>query len=448
MKIIPFPSRRESMPNDAWHIELEAALDGRGEDSAAESWRELHQDIRALAPSMTPEFERQLRERLAEQGTRRRPRTVAPSELPGAGAAASLSPSATPESLGRPRRAFKRLLGRFTWPSPSARLGAGAAALVTTIGVIVAVVIAVPWRAGTPRTAVHARAGQGTPMSAHVSAAEGASRAAGTVPGASAAGAASGEFAAGGVSSASDGTNSAHAGAVSASAAATPNPERVQQLAASINLAAAPDDVQEIAMRVARLAVSDGGFVQSSRVQVQQAGTSEANLMLRLPSARLSAALVSLGGLASVRAENQSLQDITDTYDAARRRVADAIAERQALLRALAKATTEGQIDSLRERLSQARSAIGQARSALQTISQHARTAEVEVAVIGNARAQSEGLTLHRGLHDAGRVLVVTLVVLLIATALLVPLALLVVALATARRAWHRQQRERALDQP
>jgi vacuolar-type H+-ATPase subunit H len=220
----------------------------------------------------------------------------------------------------------------------------------------------------------------------------------------------------------------------------------VQQLAASITLAATPSDVQETADRVSRLAVSDGGFVQSSHVQVQQAGTSEANLMLSVPSAKLSGALASLGQLAPVRAESQSLQDITNTYDAASQRLSDATAERRALLRALSSATTEGQIDSLHERISQNRGAIAQARSALQTVSQHASTAEVEVTVLGDAHTGSEGLTLHRGLHDAGRVLLVTLVIVLIAAAILVPLALLAAALAAARRMWLRYQRERILD--
>jgi hypothetical protein len=221
----------------------------------------------------------------------------------------------------------------------------------------------------------------------------------------------------------------------------------VQQLGASISLSATSSEVQTVADRVSQLAASDGGFVQSSHVNVGQ-GTGEANLELSLPSAKLNAALASLGRLAPVHAESQSLQDITNTYDAARQRLSDATAERRALLRALSKATTEGQIDSLRERLSQARGAVAQARLALGAVSQHASTAELEVTVLGDAHAGSEGLTLHRGLHDAGRVLVVTLAVLLIAAAILVPLALLIATLATGRRAWCRYQRERVLDAP
>jgi len=221
---------------------------------------------------------------------------------------------------------------------------------------------------------------------------------------------------------------------------------RVQQLAASISLSAIPSEVQTVADRVTRLAVSFGGFVQSSQVQVQHEGSSRGELSLRLPSTKLSGALASLGQLAPVLAESQSLQDITNTYDAARQRLSDATAERRALLRALSKATTEGQIDSLHERIAQNRGAIAQARLSLQAVSQQASTAEVEVTVLGDAHTASEGLTLHRGLHDAGRVLVLALVVLLIAAAMLLPLALLIVALVTARRMWRRYQRERVLD--
>jgi cellobiose-specific phosphotransferase system component IIA len=195
---------------------------------------------------------------------------------------------------------------------------------------------------------------------------------------------------------------------------------------------------------VSRLTTSEGGFVQSSHVDEGEK-MGEATLTLSLPSAKLSDTLASLGQLAPVRSESQSLQDITNTYDAARQRLSDATAERQALLRALARASTEGEIDSLRERLAQNRGSIAEAHTAFQAVSQRASTAEVEVTVVGDKNAGSEGLTLHRGLHDAGRVLTVTLVILLIAAAVLLPLTLVAIALATARRAWRRHQRERVL---
>jgi hypothetical protein len=415
MRIVPFPGRGEASPNESWQAELEAALNGDGEGSVADSWRELREDVRALAPPMASEFEHQLNERIGERAARRRPRKLSPPQHPGASTVTSPAPPATPTNPARPDPASRQPHRRLGWLRPPGRLGG--AAIIAGIGAVVAaVVIAGPWRASTPRDVVNANARQlAVPASAGARTVEGPSRAA-AVP-----------------------LAPARSGAASTSG-------RVQQLAASVSLAATPNDVQATADRVARLAVSDGGFVQSSHAQIQQGGPSEANLMLRLPSAKLSAALASLEQLAPVRAESQSLQDITGTYDAARRRLADATAERQALLRALAGASSQGQIDSLRERLQQARSAIAQARSALQAVSQRASTAEVEVTVVGDARAGSEGLTLHRGLHDAGRVLVVTLAVLLVAVAILLPLALLLAALASGRGAWRRYQRERALD--
>jgi len=410
MRIISFPGHGETDPEDVSSAELEAALDGDGIGPVAESWRELRTDVRALAPPMDPEFERRLAERIAERSAARRPRTVSP----------VVSPEAPP-SRGSRRR--DRWAG---WLHRPARLGAAAA-------VAFALVAAVAIVAGTHQRGSSSVERPASSQSLGTS--QGAVATAGSRNGAEAKAPPVAAGPAEPVTAEPPGVES-------------PAPGRVQQLAATITLAASPSEVQATADRVARLTVGDGGFVQNSHVQVQTAGTSEANLTLRLPSAKLGAALNSLGQLAPVRAESQSLQDITNSYDAARQRLADADAERQALLRALSVASTQGQIDSLREQLSQARNAIAQAHSALQAVSQRASTAEVEVNIAGDGAGASEGLTLHRAVHDAGRVLVVTLSVLLIAAAILVPLALLFIALAGVRSAWRRHRRERALDMP
>ena len=406
MRIVPFPGRGETSLDDVWHVELEAALSGEDEGAVADSWRELRADVRVLAPAMTPEFERRLRERLAEQGARRL-REVAP-----------LEPLREPG---------KRRSG---WLRPPGRLGV-VAGLVGSVAmaVVVAVLVAGPGRSGPEL--IGAPAERAAPTSVGGDARVGAIHVAKPAAGEGASGSSGGAVA------------SAPAAGAEASA-----PGRVQQRAATLSLSASASEVQTVADRVARLATSLGGFVQSSQVQVlaSQEGASHAELDLRLPSAKLTAALAALGQLAPVRSESQSLQDITNSYDAARQRLADATAERQALLRALAGASTEGQIDSLRERLAQARRAITEAQAAFHAVSQRASASEVEVTVLGEAHAASEGLTLHRGLHDAGRVLVVTLAIVLIALAVLVPLALLVLALASARTAWRRYRRERVLD--
>ncbi|HTW42878.1 MAG TPA: DUF4349 domain-containing protein [Solirubrobacteraceae bacterium] len=426
MRIIPFPSEQPLPGEDAWIAELEAALSGEQQGPSADAWRELREDVRSLAPSMDPAFRarlerellrrevvpsRQARPALARRALADRLRTVARRLI--------LRPRPSPSSLAGHLHAVVRR------PLAHRRLAILAGALAAAVALAAALVIATPRESRAPAQ-LSAPAGR-LPRAPQAQ----ASPSIAPTPRASKAGPA--QAAASGAASPTSSTGAASA------------PGRVQQLAASMTLGTSVSEVQAVSDEVAQLTVREGGYVQSSNVRVQQQGTSEGTLSLRLPSAKLSAALAAIGRLAPVRAENQSLEDITGAYEAAHRQLADALAERSALLRALAAATTEGQIDSLRERLAQARRAISRAQASVNAVSQKASTAEVEVSVLGNTHGASTGLTLHTGLHDAGRVLLVTLIVLLIACAVLVPLALVIAAVLSGRSAWRRYQRERAL---
>jgi Domain of unknown function (DUF4349) len=413
MRVIPFPGGSGTGPDESWLTELEAALNGTGEGPRADFWRELRDDVRTITPPISPEFERELGERIAEWSTRSTSKYSAPK-------------GSTPK---QPRR-------RWSWPRRPSR--PALAGVSVACAVIAAVLITAPWRPAGHTV-------ESSPRSPSLAArADNAGRASGAVASAPAAGASGEKTSSKGAEASASGAAGSAATSVPATNGTASSPGRVQQLGASITLTATPEEVQTVADRVSRLTTSEGGFVQSSHVNEGEK-SGEATLTLSLPSAKLSAALASLGQLAPVRSESQSLQDITNTYDEARQRLHDATAERQALLRALARASTEGEIDSLRARLAQNGGAVAQARAALGTVAKQASTAEVEVTVVGDKSAGSEGLTLHRGLHDAGRVLTVTLVVLLVAAALLVPLALVAIVLATAWRAWRRHRREGVL---
>ncbi|MEA2141050.1 MAG: hypothetical protein QOC91_1149 [Solirubrobacteraceae bacterium] len=411
MKIIPFPRPGDPRDEQTFDERIEWALSGETAGAEAESWRELRADVRTLSPPISPHFERELRERLQQRvasgSPRRRERRT-----PRAGLARA-----------RARLGFGR--------RPLLLAGAGACAALA----VLALVIAAPWRQASSQVASQEVASQAVKAPAQVKA--GFAGTAGSSAGAA-------------VESPHN-DQSAKGSAQQDSAVASPQPPgeasagRLQQRAASITLAAAPPAVQSLADRVAQLAVREGGYVQRSQVQLQQGTAGEANLQLSLPSARLSAALAALGRLAPVRAESQSLQDITDQYNAARTRLADAVAERQALLRALSKAGTQGEIESLHARLALASGAITRARSAFQSVSRRASSSAVEVTVLGDTHAAGGGSSLSRALHDAGDVLKAALAVLIVALAVLVPLALLVALGAIGWRASRRRLRERAL---
>jgi Domain of unknown function (DUF4349) len=427
MRIIPFPADRPLPDHEAWIAELEAALHADSPGPAADAWRELRDDVRSLAPPMTPSFEARLAPELERRGSLTGGIADAQGPAPTHDGADTTGPGSTgaPASV-RPGRFARIPRGPRALAS---HRGAAVAAAATTAAALVAAAL-IAGRLGSKPIA------HPVPVPGSPAVAVGASRHNPAVPSKGAP-----------ASAATVETRSPLALAPSA-AGASSAPGRLQQLAASITLGTSRTSVQKLSDQVSQLAVREGGYVQSSNVQVQQQGASEAALTLKLPSARLATALAAIGRLAPVRAENQSLQDITDEYDAARRHLSDAEAEQRALLRALAAATTEGQIDSLRERLSASRATVARSRSSLNAVSQRASTAAIEVTVVGDAPApaDSEGLTLHRGLHDAGRVLVVALIVVLIAAAILVPVALVVAALAGAASAWRRYRRERVLD--
>jgi Domain of unknown function (DUF4349) len=440
MRIVPFPADEPLPGREAWIAELEAALSGESQRPDAGAWRELRDDVRALAPAMTPGFEVRLAQELERRGALEGSGEDAETGMRGLDSSGSPRPIAAGDPSPSRAGVFVRHR-RGSWSLAARRRSVVGAAAATVAVALVAALLIAGSHGSAPVVEPRAHT-QGTPGNA-LSPSPSARKADELGPSSRSAPSATSKGPA-----ASAGSAAAPSIAAPSATGASSAPGRVQQLAASVTLASTPQNLQATSDQVAQLTVRDGGYVQSSNVQVQQQGTSEATLALRLPSARLAAALAAIGRLAPVRAENQSLQDITGAYNAAHRQLSDAEAEQRALLRALASATTEAQIESLHARLAASRAAISRAQSSVNSITARASTSEVEVSIVGDTRADSEGLTLHKGLHDAGQVLLVVVIAILILAAVLVPLALLVAGVAGARRTWRRYQRERALDAP
>jgi hypothetical protein len=408
MKIVPFP-QSEGPPDEQTLAEIEAALRGEAVGAEAEGWRALRADVRTLTPAMSPEFEQRLHERIE--------------------ARAAKPPRRRRFGIRSAPARLRALLGSGVRARALAFGGISAMAAVVTLAIVA------PWNETemiskqilTPHALVN-----GGKLDAASSPAGRVVQQDAPLKGAPNAAGGNGAEASGSADS-------------SATPAEEASPARVQQRAASLTLAPKPEAVQSVADEVAQLTVREGGFVQSSQVHRRSSAGGSAELRLSLPSARLTAALASLGRLAPTREESQSLQDITDEYGAARRKLADAVAERQALLRALARASTQSQIESLHARIALAAGAVTRARTAFGAISRRGSNSTVEVTVLGDAHAGSHRSTLGNGLHDALDVLEAVAVVLLIALAVLVPLALVLALLALAWRASRRRLRERAL---
>ena len=247
-------------------------------------------------------------------------------------------------------------------------------------------------------------------------------------------------------------SGSAGGGSSSAPALAAPAPSapaRQRRVERSTRLELTTTDVQAASDGVVRATQATGGFVQSSQVATGD-GRSTASFVLRVPTSRLDDALARLSKLGHVRSLQQSADDITNVYNGASTRLAEARATRRGLLRALSKATTAQEVSSLRARIADNRRALQRYQRELNAVRNRANYATIGLELTGVARKQAAvpgggSWTPGDAAHDAVRVLEVSAGVALIALAVLLPLTLVGAAGGFATVAVRRRRREAAL---
>jgi uncharacterized protein DUF4349 len=224
---------------------------------------------------------------------------------------------------------------------------------------------------------------------------------------------------------------------------------RLQDRDAAIVLAAPRADIEDTADGVIQVTGRYEGFVLRSNVSGGDEGRAGATLELRIPSDKLQPALRDLSELAHVRSRTQTTQDITARFVSARSRLNEAVAERRALLRQLARAATPNEAGSIRVRLRLANRRIAAARSNLRSLRNRVDFSSVSVAIEADesAKATDSGWSPGDALHDALGILETTVGILLVSLAVLVPLSALGLLVWLATSSVRRGRRERALDQ-
>jgi hypothetical protein len=228
-------------------------------------------------------------------------------------------------------------------------------------------------------------------------------------------------------------------------------PRRIQR-AADLTISTPIGKLQDTADGVTATADRLGGYVYNSNVSAN-GDNGQATFDLRIPTTRLDEAMASLSKLGHVRSRTETSQDITARFSSALSRLTDARAERQALLRALAGASTPQEIDSIKQRLAIARDRIVAAKSELFAARRASNLARISVTVLGVAGEQGgagggagKPWTPARALHDAVHVLSVAASVAIVGLAGAIPAALALLLAALAWRTYRRRRRELALD--
>jgi Domain of unknown function (DUF4349) len=259
-------------------------------------------------------------------------------------------------------------------------------------------------------------------------------------------------------SAAASSEGSSASAATSASAttpAPSPAPSTNRQVvqAAQLSLSAAPSRIDDVAQEVFDVIDSEKGIVSDSHVTSTGGPDGSARFELSVPAANLQRTVSELSQLhgAHVLSRTDDTTDITGQVGGAGRRLAETRALRRSLLRQLASATTTEAIASLRAQLRDADAAIARASANLNGLHRQVDYSRLTVTIQASSVPVAQpshggGFTLHRALHDAGRVLVVVAGGALIALAVLVPLALLAGLVAWAALVLRRRRREATLD--
>jgi hypothetical protein len=130
-------------------------------------------------------------------------------------------------------------------------------------------------------------------------------------------------------------------------------PTRRQRIerSAALTLAAPGDELEKVGDQITAVTDRYDGFVLRSNLTTGDEDTTGGSFELRIPAARLQAALADLAKLADVRSRSQAGEDVTPQFASASDRLQAARAERRSLLRRLENATTDAQVEALRRRL-------------------------------------------------------------------------------------------------
>jgi hypothetical protein len=217
---------------------------------------------------------------------------------------------------------------------------------------------------------------------------------------------------------------------------------QVQEQSASLALSTDPSKLQDAADGVVQVAHRYDGFVDSSSVH---AGGSRghASFALRVPTAHLNDAIADLSDLGHVTSSDLGTTNVTGTYVGASRAYAQARAKVNSLLDQL-RTASGSDADAIRARLAVARDQLAAARAALRGLKQ--RVALTPVSVEISAQGDGSGWSIGDAADDAVNVLEAIGGALLIALAVLVPLAALLTLGWLGAREFSRRRREATLD--
>jgi hypothetical protein len=195
----------------------------------------------------------------------------------------------------------------------------------------------------------------------------------------------------------------------------------------SMTLEAPDEEIPALAQDVTQVTNRQGGYVLTSTLNSDEEGA-EGFFELRIPTGRLRPALADLAGLATVRSQSQSGQDVTRRHVTLRDRLQAARAERRSLLRRLEIAETDEEAEAIRRRLDIVAGEINGLRGLLRDLRLRTEYAVVSVELAGtegDSGSGGAGGSFDDAVDDAGDLAVGLAGVLIRVLAIALPLGLI-----------------------
>jgi type IV secretory pathway VirB2 component (pilin) len=213
-----------------------------------------------------------------------------------------------------------------------------------------------------------------------------------------------------------------------------------------LTLAADGGKIETISDRVNAMTDRFGGYVATSRVSAGEGNKGRASFVLMLPAAQYNDGLAALSKLAHVRSRSQSSEDITADFKATERAL-KANQDRVAALEAkLAAAETPAARVAIRHNLERARFAMRQSARRARVNRQRVNYVPLELTIVADKTADTAGDgTITKAIDRAGKILTGAVAVLIVALAVLLPLALIGAASIFGYRRWRRASRDGAI---
>jgi hypothetical protein len=215
----------------------------------------------------------------------------------------------------------------------------------------------------------------------------------------------------------------------------------------SMTLEAPNAEIPALAQDVTQVTNRHGGYVLTSTLNSDEEGA-EGFFELRIPTGRLRPALADLAGLATVRSQSQSGQDVTRRHVTLRDRLQAARAERRSLLRRLELAETDEEAESIRRRLDIVAGEINGLRALLRDLRLRTEYAVVSVELAGtegDSGSGGAGGSFDDAVNDAGDLAVGLTGVLIRVLAIALPLGLIAALGWLATSLLRRRRRESVL---